>query len=146
MIRQASLVRLASGLALLQGLAHAFALAVYSPHHGAAEIAVVSAMQHNDFAFGGPWPHSYWDFYTGYAWLAALACFIQAAVLWIAAYWSPRVSIAPLLCVFLAANFIHAAFVLRFFFLRPLYADLLIALCLLLALADRKTARNPPQA
>lgn len=137
------LLRSASGIAFLQGLAHSFAIATYAPHHGPAELAIVSAMRAQFFNFGGPWAHSYWEMYSGYAWLAAINCFVQAAVLWMIASWSRKVSILPLVGMFLAANFVHAAIVLRFFFLTPLVPDLIVASLLIVACAQLRMARVP---
>ena len=124
------LLRTAAGLAFVQGLAHGCAIATYVPHHGPTELATISAMRTQFFHFGGPWDHSYWELYTGYGWLAAVQCIVEAAALWIAAAWSYKVNIVPLVWLFIAANLVHAAVVLRFFFLMPLYADLIVTSCL----------------
>ena len=136
------LLRIASGLACLQGLAHAYAITAYVPHHGATELAVVSAMRTQFFHFGRPWAHSYWELYSGYGWLAALQCFIEAAALWIAGAWSEQVNTNPLVWLFVAANLVHAALVLRFFFLTPLYPDLIITACLFGNLVQRQGRRD----
>lgn len=134
-----SVLRIASVVALLQGLVHGFAIASYAPHHGPAEVAVLGAMRAQYFHFGGPWAHSYWELYSGYAWLAAVNCFIEAAVFWIIAPWSDAVRISLLLWLFVVANLVHAALVLRFFFLTPLVPDLIVIACLVFALAQRQT-------
>jgi len=134
MIRRKIPLRVASILALLQGIAHGLLIARYSPRHGLAETTVVSAMQSNFFRFGGPWAHSYWELYTGYAWMAAVTCLIQGAALWIISSAPENRTISRLIGVFLAANLVHATLVIKFFFLTPLTPDLLIVLCLCLAL------------
>jgi len=90
------------------------------------------------FHFGGPWAHSYWELYTGYGWLAAVPCFIEAAALSIAAAWSYKVNTMPLVWPFIVANLVHALVVLRFFFLTPLYPDLIVTSCLLGFLVQRR--------
>jgi hypothetical protein len=132
------LMRVVAGLAMVQGVAHGLLLATYAPHHGPPESAVVSAMQTQFFHFGGPWSHSYWELYIGYAWMAAVSCVVESAVLWLAARWWDRVNVAPLVWLFIAANLVHAALVARFFFLTPMYFDLLIAVLLFVAAAGQR--------
>jgi hypothetical protein len=140
------LLRIASGLAFLQGLAHAYAIATYVPHHGPAELAVVSAMRTQFFHFGGPWAHSYWELYSGYGWLAAVQCFVEATALWIAAAWSEKVNTTPLVWLFIVSNLVHAALVLHFFFLTPLYPDLIVTACLFGNLVQRQGRRDGDRA
>lgn len=136
------LLRIASGLAFLQGVVHAYAIATYVPHHGAAELAVVDAMRTQFFHFGGPWAHSYWELYSGYGWLAAMQCLSEATALWIAAAWSEKVNTTPLVWLFIVSNLVHAALVLHFFFLTPLYPDVIITACLVGYLVQRKGRRD----
>jgi hypothetical protein len=135
MIGRQTILRAASAIAFLQGAAHALLIARYSPRHGPAEALVVSDMRSNFFHFGGPWPHSYWELYTGYAWMAAVACIIQGAVFWIISSAPDNRGNSRLIAVFLAANLLHAILVIKFFFLTPLVPDLLIVICLCSALS-----------
>ena len=135
-------IRAASVAALIQGSAH-FALFVSArPKHGAAEEAVVAAMQDNRFDFGGG-PHSYWDMYFGYGLEAAGVVLFEALILWLLVRpfrADPR-AVAPILAVLVLANLGHAALVLRYFFPLPALFDGLVAGLLLAALllSERKS-------
>lgn len=140
------IVHLAAAIAALQCVAHTYLIATYKAHHGPAELAVVAAMQQYRFHFGGPWLHTYWDLYSGYAILAAFSCLIEALLLGTVASWiedSPQQA-RHIVLLFAAANLGYCAIVLRYFFLTPLLPDLAIAACLLIAFfklrLHRKTA------
>ena len=55
-------LRIAAGLALLQGIGHAAAVVRWAPMRGAREAAVVDAMKSQSFFFQGL-ARSYWDFF-----------------------------------------------------------------------------------
>ena len=130
------LLRLAAGLALVQGLAHGSLLLSYRPSHGPDEVALVQSMQATAFDFGGFQPHSYWEMYIGYGLFAALTCVIEALLFWqlarVAATIPARVR--PLAAVFIVANLGYAALMARYFFWMPLMFDLLVASLLGLAI------------
>ncbi len=129
------LLYIATALALIQYVAHAFLFLRAKPSHGQEEIAVVNAMKSYRWNFSG-FRRSYWDFYFGYGLLAILWGIIEIILLWqlagIAS--TSSVSIAAILILLLAANIGHAILTLRYFFLMPAIFDFLIAIVLFLAL------------
>lgn len=129
-------IRLASALALLQGLGHAAAVIRWTPSRGSAESAVVHAMKTHAFAFQG-FNRTYWDLFVGYGLFAAFNCLIEAAILWQLAGGTPvtKGGMNAIVAVMLFANLVYAAACWRYFFFTPLAFDLAIALCLALALA-----------
>ncbi len=139
-----SLVRLAALLALLQGAAHAAMFLTYRPSHGPDEFMVVETMRRFVFDFGGGARHSYWDLYFGYGVLAAGACFVEAALLWVTAPLGrsdPR-RLQAVVALIALANLAHAAIIARFFFYTPLVADLIIATVLAAAFLMLGRARH----
>src|SRR5690349_7029068 len=122
------ILRVASVLAAVQGLAHGSLFVSAKPRYGAVEIAVIEAMKSNRFFAGGT--RSYWDMYFGYGLIAAGVCLVEAVLLWqlgrIAAV-DARL-IRPLLLVLFVANFAHVLLVGRYFmFLVPMAFDVIIA-------------------
>ncbi len=136
-------LRIASLVALLQFLAHTFLLVTYVPRHGPEEVAVVEAMKAYRFSLGGVVAHSYWDLYFGYGLMAAVNCLIEAVLFWQLAGLarSNPSRIKPIVGLFLAANLVHAILVGKYFFLViPMVTDVLIAICLGVALMSGGSA------
>ena len=137
------LLKLAAGLAAVQGTAHGALFLSARPRHGPAEEAVVEAMRTQAFDFGGA-RRSYWDFYTGYGLEAAAVCLLEAALLLMLARIArvnPRL-VGPSVLLLIAANLGHIALTARYFFYVPILFDGLIALVLLSAtLTLRREAR-----
>jgi hypothetical protein len=124
----ASLLRLAAVTAGVQGVAHAAMFISAKPKYGAAEIAVIKAMQTNLFFAGGT--RSYWDLYFGYGLIAAGVCIVEAAMLWqlggIAA--TNADPIRPIVWLLVVANIAHLGLLARYFmFVIPMAFDVLIA-------------------
>ena len=128
----ATLLKIAAVLALLQGIAHATLIVFASPKHGAEEVAVIDTMKSRRFNFLGA-QRSYWDFYFGYALIAAIICVVETALFWQVAGLGPSV-IRTVASVFIAFNLIHAVLAWRYFFITPIIPDLLISGCLLAAI------------
>ena len=126
-----TLLRIAAVLALLQGAAHATLIVFASPKHGPDEVAVIEAMKSHRFIFLGA-QRSYWDFYFGYALIAAIICVVETVLFWQAAGLGAGV-IRAVAGVFIAFNLVHAMLASRYFFVTPIIADLLITVCLVLA-------------
>lgn len=135
-------LRAAAIAAFVQGLAHLILFVRAHPTHGAAEEAVVAAMQGNRFDFGGGL-HSYWDMYFGYGLNAAGAVLIEAIILWLLVrpFRDDPARLAPVLATLALANLLHAGLVLHYFFPLPALFDGLVAALLLAALL--LPARNP---
>ena len=124
-------LRIAAGLALLQGVAHATLILFAPPKHGPEEVAVIDNMKSHHFNFLGA-RRSYWDLYIGYALIAAIICLVEAALFWQVAPLTPDL-IRLVAGVFVAFNIVHALLAARFFFITPIILDFLIAACLVLA-------------
>ena len=128
------LLRFAAIVSVLQALAHTLLIAFSSPKHGPEEIAVVQAMRGHKFDFLGS-KRSYWDFYLGYALMAAFVCLVQAVLFWQLA--APGAASPEMfrfvVGLFFVANVVHALLSWRYFFITPIIPDLLIAACLALA-------------
>jgi hypothetical protein len=129
-----TLLRTAAVIALLQGVAHTVLIVVASPKHGPEEIAVIEAMKSHRFDFLGA-KRSYWDFYFGYALIAAIICFVEAALFWqVAAAANVGAGlIQSVTVIFIAFNLVHALLAWRYFFVTPIVPDLIIVVCLVLA-------------
>jgi hypothetical protein len=135
------LIKAAAIVALVQGVAHGALILLDKPRHGPSELLVVETMQHYVFNFGGT-HRSYWDLYFGYALLASITCFLQAALLWLMA---PLAGTDPgrlrvLLIALLVSVVLHACLVLRFFFFVPLAADSMVIAFLSVAILGSKSA------
>jgi hypothetical protein len=128
------LLRGAAMLATLQGLAHGALFISARPRHGAAETAVIAAMQANRFFAGGL---GYWDYYFGYGLIAAAACLVEGVLFWQLAGIATVVPalVRPVVVLFVIANVGHALLLVRYFkFPVPIAFDLVIAAVLVTAL------------
>src|SRR4029079_19378373 len=125
------LLRTASIVALLQGLAHTFLIVSAAPKHGPDEIAVLGAMKAHRFDFLGS-RRSYWDFYFGYALFVALTCVIEAVLFWqLATLAAAQPALArPIVALFCGANVGFALLAAKYFFVTPIVPDVVIAVCL----------------
>ena len=135
------LVKAAGIVSLVQGVAHGAMILLAKPNHGPSESMVVETMKHYVFNFSGA-HRSYWDLYFGYALLAAITCFLEAALLWLMA---PLASTDParlrlLLIAVLLSVIAHACLVLRFFFYLPLATDFVVIVLLFLSILRSKSA------
>jgi hypothetical protein len=128
-----TLLRIAAVIAWVQGFAHGALIVTYVPMHGPAETTVVEAMRNSYFHFGGPWMHSYWELYFGYAMLAVLVCWMEGALLWMAGAW-PNEAKRQVTWLVIAWNLVHAAVIARYFFFTPLYVDVVVIVFLVAAL------------
>lgn len=135
-------LRVASIVALLQGAGHALAIVTWAPKRGHDEVAVLEAMTSHAFVFQG-FTRSYWDFFFGYGLLVAFTCFVEAGLFWqlAALVTSHTVHVRSIVVLFLFANVVYACLSWRYFFFTPMILDLIIAVCLTLALA---TLIHPP--
>ncbi len=137
------LARLAAVLAAVQGMAHGTLFMLARPRHGAAEAAVVAAMQAGRFFSGGL---SYWDYYFGYGLIAASVCLVEAGLLWqLGGVADARPGLErPMLRLIAAANIGHAILLLRYFrFPLPIAFDLIIAGVLAAAVLAAARSESP---
>ena len=124
------LLRVASILAAVQGLAHGMLFVRARPRHGAAEEAVIAAMKHNRFYRGGL---GYWDFYFGYGLIAAAICLVEAVLFWQLAGMARgnAQTVRPIVALFIAWNVVHALLLVRYFrYPVPIAFDAIVALAL----------------
>ncbi len=140
------LLRIAAAVAFVQFIAHTFLLVTYVPKHGPEEVALVEAMKSHYFKFGG-FAHSYWEMYFGYGLFAAGNCLIEAVLFWQLAILAKTDSlrIRPMVALFLFANIGYAILVYKYFFLKPLFADAVIAMVLALALITARPGSSAQQ-
>ena len=129
------LLRIASVVSVLQFAAHTFLVVFSSPKHGPEEISVIETMRSHKFNFLGS-QRSYWDFYFGYALMAAFVCLVQAVLFWqLAAMGAASLPLFRFVVgLFVVANVVHALLSWKYFFITPIIPDLVIAACLVLAL------------
>jgi hypothetical protein len=143
-MRASTLLRLASILAAIQGIAAAILVLRFRPSHGPAEASTIADMQAHVFNFGG-FHHTYWQMYVGYELFVVLACFIQAILLDLlapVAAAAPRRT-APVILTFALANAAYAMLMLRYVFALPALFDLFLAFVLAWAfLAARRAGRR----
>jgi hypothetical protein len=127
-------LRAAAFVALLRG---ARTLFLRQSRHGVDEIAVIDAMKAHYFDFGGS-SRSYWDLYFGYGLIAAVVVFVEAVLFWQLADASPaaRPLVKSIALLFIGFNLVHALLAAKYFFITPIIPDVLIALCLTVAVLD----------
>jgi hypothetical protein len=133
-MNSATLLRVASGIALFQYGVHAFLYLTATPSHGRDEIALIGAMKLQHWDFRG-FTRSYRDFYFGYGLLAILWGLIEVILIWqlsvLAKISSLR--IRPMIVVLFLANVAHAILTLMYFFSVPAIFDFIVAIFLLSA-------------
>lgn len=140
-VATATILRIASLLALLQYGAHAVLFLSAALTHGPGEMAAIAASR----------SHSYWDFYFGYGLLAILSGVIEVVLLWqlasLAQVDAERTR--PTVALFVFANIAHAILVWKYFsLLPPIVFDIVIAALLAFAfvMARRRRVDTATQA
>jgi hypothetical protein len=133
-VNPAFALRAAAIIALLQWGAHSALFLRAKPRHGAEELAVVDAMKAHRFNFGGS-SRSYWDLYFGYGLIAAVVVLVEAILFWqlAGAPSLARPLVRSVALLFLGYNVVHAVLAAKYFFITPIVPDVLIALCLTVA-------------
>ena len=133
-MKPALFLRIASGVTLLHCVLHTIGGVFVSPSHGAEEIAVIETMKSHRFDMMGSM-RSYWDFFLGYGLFVTIVLLVLSIFFWQLASLAKTnpAWMRPILAVF-CFNFIAMAIVSwRYFFIAPAIAELLIAVCLLVA-------------
>jgi len=129
-------LRIASVLTLIHCVAHTIRGVLSGPNRGTEEIAVIEFMKSHSFNFGGV-PRNYWDFHLGYGWFLTVILLVHGILFWYLTRLLKANSLAirPVLALF-CFNFLFMAIAAwKFFSLRPLIIELLIAACLAAAFA-----------
>jgi hypothetical protein len=101
--------------------------------------ATVAVMKANEFAVLGV-TRSYWDFYMGFGLVVSVFLTVEAAVFWQLGSLAKAdaLRLRPVLATFLIGYLGAAVVSYRYFFAGPVITEILIALCLGLALASAK--------
>ena len=133
-------LRIASVLTLIHSVLHTIGGVFGKPLPGPGEQAV-AAMKTNQFLFMGN-SRSYWDFYMGMGLGVTIFLTADAIVLWLLASLAKTdaARLRPILWVYAFGYLVFALNSYRYLFLFPVITEILIALCLILAIA---AARQP---
>lgn len=137
-MKPALFLRIASVLTLVHAALHTVGGVFGKPGPGAAE-AAVAVMRMNRFPAMG-FTRSYWEFYRGMGLGVSIFLTVVAIVFWqlgtLAKTDAAR--LRPILATFLAAYLVLAVNSYAYFFLGPVIAEILIALCLGMAMITAK--------
>jgi hypothetical protein len=127
-------LRIASVLTVIHAILHTVGGVFGHPRAGAQQAAAL-AMQTSPFQTMGL-TRSYWDFHIGFGLAVGLMLLIEGIAFWqlsALARTVPRL-LRPILTTFLVGYVALAAISWKFFFAAPLVTELLIALCLGMAI------------
>lgn len=138
-MKPAVYLRIASILTLLHAVLHTAGGVFAKPQPGAAAEAA-GAMRSNLFIVMGL-VRSYWVFYKGMGLAVSVFLAVEAIVFWQLASLAKTDAgrIRPMLVTFLAGYLVLAVVSYRFFFLAPVITEILIALCLGMAVMKART-------
>lgn len=141
-MKPAVFLRIASVLTLVHAILHTIGGVFGKPMPGPAEQAV-AAMKANHFILMGS-PHTYWDFYMGFGLGITIFLTIEAIVFWLLASLAQAegARLRPIISVFALGYLTLAVNSFHFFFLAPVLTEVLIALCLVLAVATARRAEE----
>jgi hypothetical protein len=133
-------LRLASVLTLLHSVLHTVGGVFGKPSPGAGEIAV-AAMKANQFPLMGN-TRSYWDFYMGMGLGVTIFLTVEALVFWQLASLARTSSyrLRPIYATFMVGYLVFALNSHFYFFWPPVVIEILIALCLGMAIYTSKPA------
>jgi len=138
-------LRIASIMTLVHGVLHTIGGVFGGPAPGIAA-ATEAVMRANHFYVLGV-TRSYWEFYRGLGLGITISLATQAVVLWLLASLAKKhaVELRPILWVFTIAFLVFAVVSYMYFFSGPVIAEILIAACLLGAIATAKSAVPAPE-
>jgi hypothetical protein len=139
-MKPAIFLRSASVLALIHAILHTIGGVLGKPEPGVAAM-VATTMQSNRFPVMGV-TRSYADFYFGMGLGITIFLTMEAAVFWLLASLArtDALRLRPILCVFLFGYLAFAVNSWFFFFSGPVIAEVLIALCLGMAITTARSA------
>jgi hypothetical protein len=136
-------LRIASVLTFIHAALHTIG-GVFGGVAPGAQQAAVSAMKANEFVAMGV-TRTYWDFYMGFGLVVSVFLTVEAVVFWQLSSLAKidAVRLRPVLATFLVGYLCAAVVSYRYFFAGPVITEILIALCLGLAIAfARDTATD----
>ena len=133
-------LRIASLLTLLHSVLHTVGGVFGKPTPGAGE-AAVAAMKSNQFLLMGNM-RSYWDFYMGMGLGVSIFLTVEAVVFWQLASLAKTSSyrLRPIYATFMVGYLVFALNSYRYFFWPPVAVEILIALCLAMAIFTSRPA------
>jgi hypothetical protein len=132
-------LRIAAVLTFVHALLHTIGGVFGKTEPGPATVAV-QAMKMNQFLLMGHM-RSFWDFYRGMGLTATISLTAEAVLFWqlgsLAKTDAPR--LRPILATFFVAYSVLAVNSYTYFFLGPVIAEILIAVCLGMAIVSAKS-------
>jgi hypothetical protein len=134
-MRTVLFLRIASVLTLVHAVLHTIG-GVFGGAAPGAQQAAVTAMQINQFQVMGV-TRTFWDFYMGLGLAGSVSMTVEAVVFWQLGSLAKTdaLRLRPILATFLIGFLGVAVVSYRYFFVAPVIAEILIALCLGLAIA-----------
>jgi hypothetical protein len=134
-MRTVIFLRIASVLTLIHAALHTIGGVFGGPAPGVQQ-ATVAVMKANEFLVMGV-TRSYWDFYMGFGLVVSVFLTLEAIVFWQLGSLAKidALRLRPLLATFLVGYLGAAVVSYRYFFAAPVITEILIALCLGLAIA-----------
>jgi hypothetical protein len=137
-MRTVLFLRIASVLTLIHAALHTIG-SVFGGASPGGQQAAVTAMKANEFVAMGV-TRTYWDFYMGLGLTVSVFLTVEAVVFWQLGLLakSDALRLRPVLAAFLVGYLCVAMVSYRYFFAAPVITEILIALCLGLAIAFAK--------
>jgi hypothetical protein len=134
-MRTVLFLRIASVLTLVHAVLHTIG-GVFGGAAPGAQQAAVTAMQINQFQVMGV-TRTFWDFYMGLGLAGSVSMTVEAVVFWQLGSLAKTdaLRLRPILATFLIGFLGVAVVSYRYFFVAPVITEILIALCLGLAIA-----------
>lgn len=137
-MRSVIFLRIASMLTLIHGVLHTIG-GVFGSAAPGIQQATVAVMKANQFPAMGAM-RSYWDFYRGMGLAVSVFLVMEAVVFWQLSSLAKtdELRLRPVLAVFSVGYLGFAAVSYRYFFAAPVITEILIGLCLGLAVGSDK--------
>jgi len=137
-MRTVLFLRIASVLTLVHGVLHTIGGVFGEPAPGAQQVAV-AAMKVNQFQVMGA-TRTFWDFYMGLGLVVSVFLTMEAIVFWQLGSLAKMdaLRLRPVLATFLVGYLCTAVVSYRYFFSAPVIVEILIALCLGLAIVSAR--------
>src|ERR1700730_5700455 len=135
-MRTVLFLRIASVLTLIHAALHTIG-GVFGGAAPGVQQATVAVMKANQFAVMGAM-RSYWDFYMGLGLVVSVFLTLEAIVFWQlgSLVKTDALRLRPILATFLVGYLCASVVSYRYFFAGPVITEILIALCLGLAIAS----------
>lgn len=142
-MKSALFLRIASGLLLLQCVLHTIGGVLSAPEPGAQQTAV-TAMKTITFPVMGL-TRSFWDFHIGFGLGISISMLLEGVVLWQLSSMAKAdaARLRPIMATFLIGYLLLGVNAYVFFFPPPVIAEVLIVLCLGMAIWTARPAVQP---